>query len=371
VATHIDSATIVLFTVAYDANGNTLSDPSGKQYTWDFENRLVQAVVPGTNGGTTTFKYDPFGRRIQKSGPLGTTNYLYDGVSDIEELDGSGNILGRYTEGRTIDEPLAELRSGSTSFYEQDGLGSVASLSNGTGAIIGTYTYDSFGNLTASTGTTSNPFLYTGRDFDNETNLQYSRARYYDPRAGRFLNEDPIRFGSGQNNFFVYVSNRPADLVDPSGLLQVCCRPAHNGPAAAWAFLHLAPAPCHCFLKQSSGHTLGGYHNYSLPGTLGGLVLRRDDNNDLNKYANEATCTNVGGSDCDRRAENAFNGLPPRLGGYGFGTNDYGTSNDAAARILKDAGIGYTLPACAWGKGTGTIPSGPIFLPVPIGPIVF
>jgi YD repeat-containing protein len=51
-----------------DANGNTLS---GKSYSWDFENRLVSAVVPGT--GTVTFKYDPFGRRIQKSGPLGTT----------------------------------------------------------------------------------------------------------------------------------------------------------------------------------------------------------------------------------------------------------------------------------------------------------
>jgi len=50
---------------AYDANGNTLSDPSGKSYSWDFENRLVQAVVPGT--GTVAFKYDPFGRRIQKS----------------------------------------------------------------------------------------------------------------------------------------------------------------------------------------------------------------------------------------------------------------------------------------------------------------
>jgi YD repeat-containing protein len=58
--------------VRYDANGNTLSDSSGKSYSWDFENRLVQAVVPGT--GTVTFKYDPFGRRIQKSGPLGTTN---------------------------------------------------------------------------------------------------------------------------------------------------------------------------------------------------------------------------------------------------------------------------------------------------------
>jgi YD repeat-containing protein len=63
----------------YDNNGNTLSDASGKSYTWDFENRLTQAIVPGQNGGTTAFKYDPFGRRIQKSSPLGTTNYLYDG----------------------------------------------------------------------------------------------------------------------------------------------------------------------------------------------------------------------------------------------------------------------------------------------------
>lgn len=54
---------------SYDENGNTLSDASGRSFTWDFENRLTQDVVPGTNGDTTTFKYDPFGRRIQKSGP--------------------------------------------------------------------------------------------------------------------------------------------------------------------------------------------------------------------------------------------------------------------------------------------------------------
>ena len=51
----------------YDANGNTLADPSGKSYSWDFENRLTQAVVPGT--GTVAFKYDPFGRRIYKQSP--------------------------------------------------------------------------------------------------------------------------------------------------------------------------------------------------------------------------------------------------------------------------------------------------------------
>src|SRR5208337_677503 len=85
----------------YDANGNTLTDSSGKQYSWDFNNRLTQAIVP--NVGTTTFRYDPFGRRIQKSGPLGTTNYLYDGFNLLEEMDQSGNVLARYTQTKSID----------------------------------------------------------------------------------------------------------------------------------------------------------------------------------------------------------------------------------------------------------------------------
>ena len=67
-----------LSSIAFDANGNTVTDASGKSYTWDFENRLVSTVVPGT--GTVIFKYDPFGRRIQKSSSLGTTNFLYDGM---------------------------------------------------------------------------------------------------------------------------------------------------------------------------------------------------------------------------------------------------------------------------------------------------
>ena len=110
----------------YDANGNTLTDSSGKQYTWDFENHLTQVVNPGV--GTTTFRYDPFGRRIQKSGPLGTTNFLYDGPNLIEEVDGGGNVLASYTFSRKIDQPLSVLRSGVTSYYEQDGIGSVSAL---------------------------------------------------------------------------------------------------------------------------------------------------------------------------------------------------------------------------------------------------
>ncbi|MGB8061505.1 MAG: RHS repeat-associated core domain-containing protein [Candidatus Sulfotelmatobacter sp.] len=203
----------------YDANGNTLTDAQGRSFTWDFENRLTQVVNPGV--GTTTFRYDPFGRRIQKSGPLGTTNYLYDGIDPngnaIEEVDQSGNILARYAQSLAIDQPLAESRSGTISYYQQDGISSVTSLSNSAAALAITYTFDSFGKLTASTGTLTNPFQFTGRNLDTETGISYYRARYYDESVGRFITEDPIGFIGGQN-FYRYVYNSPIGLNDPWGL---------------------------------------------------------------------------------------------------------------------------------------------------------
>ena len=77
------------------------------------------------------------------------------------------------------------LRSSTTSCYQEDGLGSVTSLSNGSGALAQTYTFDSFGKQTASTGSFVNPFQYTGRESDSETGLYYYRARYHDPASGR------------------------------------------------------------------------------------------------------------------------------------------------------------------------------------------
>jgi len=206
-------------TYTYDNNGSTLSKTiSGTttQYTWDFENRLTSVVLPGT-GGTVTFKYDPLGRRIQKAftqnSTTTTTNYVYDGANVIEEVDQSGNIFARYSQGTGIDEPLSELRSGTVNYYEQDGLGSVTSLSSIGGALANTYVYDSFGNLASSSGTIANPFQYTGRDYDPETGLQYYRARYYDSAVGRFINEDPMRF-DGSINFYDYVKNAPAQWAD-------------------------------------------------------------------------------------------------------------------------------------------------------------
>ena len=100
-------------------------------------------------------------------------------------------MLARYTQPEYIDEPLSELRSGTTSYYQQDALRSITSLSNGTGTLANTYTYDSYGKQTAATGTLTNPFRYTGRELDSETGLDFNRARYFDPLLGRFISEDP------------------------------------------------------------------------------------------------------------------------------------------------------------------------------------
>jgi type VI secretion system secreted protein VgrG len=117
------------------------------------------------------------------------------------------------------------LRSATTSYYQADGLGSITSLSSGAGALAQTYTFDSFGNQTASSGSLTNPFQYTARESDPETGLYYYRARYYDPQSARFVSEDPVRFRGGFD-FYAYVDNAPIGSTDPMGL----CGPCDNVP---------------------------------------------------------------------------------------------------------------------------------------------
>jgi len=226
-----------------DSNGNTLTkvDSTGTTgYVWDMENRLTSVTLPGS-GGTVTFKYDPFGRRIYKSSTAGTSIFAYDGDNLIEETNSSGAVVARYEQTQNIDEPLAMLRSGTTSYYHADGLGSVTSLSNAAGSIANTYTYDSFGKLTASTGSLVNPFRYAARESDAETGLYYYRARYYDSATGRFPSEDPINF-SGGKNFYRYVHNNAVNFTDPFGLtdynqqqtLQLFLQPAYSDATAGY-----------------------------------------------------------------------------------------------------------------------------------------
>jgi len=214
----------------FDANGNTLTktDSTGTTtYSWDFENRLSSVTLPGS-GGTVAFQCDPWGRRIEKISPSATSIFAYDLNSLTETVNATGGVVARYSQGTDIDESLAELQSGTTSYYHADGLGSITSLSNAAGALAQTYTYDSFGNQTASSGSLTNPFRFTGREFDAETSLYFYRSRYYDATLGRFISEDVERFNAGPN-FYNYVLGSPLNWVDPLGLdITVKLYPATN-----------------------------------------------------------------------------------------------------------------------------------------------
>jgi RHS repeat-associated protein len=61
-------------------------------------------------------------------------------------------------------------------------------------------------------------FGFAGGLYDHDTGLVRFGARDYDPSIGRWISKDPIRFGGGQTNIYVYVDNDPINRADPFGL---------------------------------------------------------------------------------------------------------------------------------------------------------
>src|SRR4029077_14110294 len=92
------------------------------------------------------------------------------------EIEDSTGNHESYTYGLMIDEPLVGQRQPQIYYYEADGLGSVTSLTDPSGATAATYTYDSFGFQTKGTGNATNWFRYTARELDSDTGLYFYRA---------------------------------------------------------------------------------------------------------------------------------------------------------------------------------------------------
>ncbi len=132
---------------------------------------------------------------------------------------------------------VPSFRADVDAFYHYDGLGSARQMTDSNGSTIVSYTYDGFGNLLASSGAGTNPYGFTGeQQFGEADDLVFLRARYYDPRVGRFINRDPIlspmQIGSYVDwllpymnllelpqslHPYVYVKSNPIIYTDPLG----------------------------------------------------------------------------------------------------------------------------------------------------------
>ena len=135
----------------------------------------------------------------------------------LKEYDDSDSTLVSYTYG---DDLISQKRGSLASFYHYDGQLSTRQLSDASGQITDTYTYDAFGLLLARSGSTENNYLYTGEQYDPNVGFYYLRARYYNPSVGRFLTQDTwpgMQFEPMSLHKYLYCESWPVGKWDPNG----------------------------------------------------------------------------------------------------------------------------------------------------------
>ena len=204
--------------VTYDADGNMLSATlNGEEtaFSFDSSNRL-------TSAGGHIYTYDAENVRIRNLCEDADTTYIYNTNCKLSQLlmKTTNSITTKYVYGLGL---IGEEKQGCFKTYHFDFRGSTVAITDANGTITDTFAYDTYGRLSARTGTSDTIFLYNGQDgvVTDKNELIYMRARYYSPELRRFVNADIVA-GSLENsitlNRFAYANGNPVSFVDPFGL---------------------------------------------------------------------------------------------------------------------------------------------------------
>jgi len=212
----------------YDFNGNQISKATtivkqyeqgvSGEYTAELEtnnyvtlygyNKYNQLISHETDGVLSTYNYNADGLRKSKNVGGTITAFIYDGVNIISEINGANTI--NYLRGYEI------IKNSDNISYIHNRQGDVSILKNASGVIVANYEFDAYGiSDEGNNQYPSNNFGYRGEYQDQESGLIYLRNRYYNPKVGIFITEDPIRSGL---NWYIYTNGNPILFADPSGL---------------------------------------------------------------------------------------------------------------------------------------------------------
>ncbi len=216
----VDPATNKLVGYTFDNAGNTKVDATGRQFTYDSENKQTEVKSSG-NASVGQYFYDGDGKRVKKFNPQTqeTTIFIYDA---------GGKMVAEYS---TTVEPVSTAQ---VSYLTSDHLGSPRINTDANGAVTARHDYMPFGEEIDSAMTAQRSINYnyggdtirqkfTAYERDNETDLDYAQARMYVNKLGRFTTIDPLMASAKTMrpeswNRYIYCYNNPLTLVDPTGM---------------------------------------------------------------------------------------------------------------------------------------------------------
>ena len=225
-------------------------------YFYDLHDQLVKAEIFKKDGTKETWAYiyDALGRRIGKgrlktsqevsetsfphdlsgNGLENHTRFVWDGSHLLQEIHPDGRYTYIYTDPNSY-EPLAQVRDWTTAdgesrqqirYFHCDQIGIPREMTDKDGNLLWFGNYTGWGRLKEETRVTDSayqPFRLQNQYADRETGLHYNFFRYYEPDAGRFVNQDPIGLWGG-DNLYRFSSNIQI-WIDPLGL---ACIPNPN-----------------------------------------------------------------------------------------------------------------------------------------------
>jgi len=228
----------------YDADGNLTERYLGTgrwldgkkdrwRYRWNADGSLAKVVQPDKR--EVEFTYDALGRRLSKSFGTTVTRWVWNGNVPLHqwkrrrEYSVMGNRWRTDTErcDMTVwlfDEesfvPVAMIKEGRSYSILTDQLGTPTEAYDAEGNEVWSRVLDMDGNVIEETGNKGMvPFLFQGQYYDRETGLAYNRFRYYSPKMGMYVSQDPIGLAGGILNLYGYVDDT-LSFIDILGLIK-------------------------------------------------------------------------------------------------------------------------------------------------------